>query len=316
MNPDNPNPFIYDTEFAEDAVRKNYEPHVHLLHELCSYGSNLLLRCFLERDKKLEDAILIACLFRQFLCHLDAVSVLIAKGCGDASLLHLRAMLEEEIYLNWLVKEHTAMRAKHLYVWNLRKRRRANRMVDPNSEEAKEIKASIGPNFERVVIGLQTPEMQTEAKTQNSNIDAILADPDLAKIDRAFEASRKGKNYDVDWYKPCGIPSLAKMAKEVKMMAHYRFFYSKWSEVMHSSGFFDHLHVDDLGASVEQVRDVEEIANAISVASSTANGVFRIFIHRYRPGEIDSFNRKYLTEWRDRSMNIPKVKINRISAER
>src|SRR6185369_8240486 len=113
-------------------------------------------------------------------------------------------------------------------------------------------------------------------------------------INGAFEVLRKRKPYDVEWFKPCGGTSIAGIARDVKMGAHYRFFYSKWSELMHSSGFFDHIWVDDQGASVEQVRNVEEIANAISMSSSMAQGVFRIFIRRYRPGELDSFNRKYL----------------------
>ena len=316
MSADNPNPFVYNTEFAEEAVRKNYEAHVQLLQELCAYGSNLLLRCFRERENKLEDAILIGSLFRQFLTHLDATSVLLSKGCGDAALLHLRAMLEEEIYLNWLVKEQTPLRTKYFYVWNLRKRRRSNRMVDPTTDEAKTAKATVGRDFEGVITALQTVEHQAEFSRQNANIDMILADPELAKIDRAFEALRKGKPYDVEWFKPCGVSSIAAIARDVKMGAHYRFFYSKWSELMHSSGFFDHIWVDDQGASVEQIRDVEEIANAISMSVSIAQGVFRLFIRRNRPGEINSFNRKYVNEWRMRAMNIPKMKIDRQSADR
>lgn len=316
MSADNPNPFVYNTEFAENAVRKTYRAHVGLLYELCAYGSNLLLRCFRERDNKLEDAILIGCLFRQFLMHLDAVHVLLSKGCGDAALIHLRAMLEEEIYLNWLVKEQTPLRAKHFYVWNLRKRRRSNLVADPSTNEAKDATAQAGSDFDSVITALQTPAMHASCSQENANIDAILADPELAKIDHAFEALRKGKVYDVEWYKPCGATSVASIARNVGMAAHYRFFYSKWSELMHSSGFFDHVWVDDKGASVEQVRDVEEIANAISMAASMAQGLFHLFIRRYRPGEQDSFRRKYLSEWRDRAMNIPKVKIDRQDADR
>lgn len=41
------------------------------------------------------------------------------------------------------------------------------------------------------------------------------------------------------------IQSLGRGVDDVTMGAHYRFFYSKWSELMHSSGFFDHIWVDD-----------------------------------------------------------------------
>ncbi len=316
MSPDKPNPFVYNIQFAEETAQKHYAPQAQLLYEMCAYGSNLLIRCFRDPKNQIEDAIIIACLLRQFLTHLDAVSVLVAKGCGDAALIHLRAMLEEEIYLNWLVKEQTAVRAKHLYVWNLRRRRRGNRVVDPATDEAREAKTNVGPDFAGILDALQTTEHQAGTTMENANIDRILTEPEFAKIDRAFEALRKNRPFDVEWYKPCGPASIAAVAKEVNMTAHYRFFYSRWSLFMHSSGFFDHLHVDDLGAAVEQIRDVEEIANAASMASSMAIGVFRTVLRRYRPGELDAFGIKYLTEWRQRARNIPKVSLHRKTADR
>ena len=80
---------------------------------------------------------------------------------------------------------------------------------------------------------------------------------------------------------------------------------------MHSSGFFDHLHVDEDGASVEQVRSLEEVHQAITMAGIPARGFFEEIIKRYRPGELASFHWKYMNEWRCRSMNAPKVAINR-----
>jgi hypothetical protein len=37
---------------------------------------------------------------------------------------------------------------------------------------------------------------------------------------------------------------------------------------------------------------------------------------RYRPGGLDSFNRRYLSEWEDRLMNIPKGRMDRKSEDR
>src|SRR5687768_3368511 len=99
MAADTPNPYVYDTELPETTVKNHFSAQMDLLHELCTFGSNLLLRSFTEKGNKLEDAVILGCLFRQFLVHLDAVYILLSKGSAHASFIHLRAMLEEQFCL-------------------------------------------------------------------------------------------------------------------------------------------------------------------------------------------------------------------------
>ena len=310
MAADKPNPFVYDIEMPSRAVAESFTPQIALLHELCCYGSNLLMRSYAERDRKLEDAIILGCLLRQFLIHLDAVYVLLSKGCAPASFIHLRAMLEEQFYFEWLFKEQTALRAKHLYVWNLRKRRSWNLTTDPNTPEGKDFDALLSSEHAETLAKMRTPQMRHEARTQNVDIDRILSDPDLARIDRQFTALRGNKKFDPDWYAPCGPTSVFQIAREVGMIVHYRMFYSKWSESMHSSGFFEHVYTDSSGTSVEQVRSLERFDEPIRNACTISYGVLRLIINRYRPGENEAFARKYMSEWRERFFKIPKVNLN------
>jgi hypothetical protein len=314
MTPDTPNPFVYDTLNAEVAA-KHLEAHVKLLGELASYGSNLLVRCFGDRSNKLEDIIILSCLFRQHLVHLDAIYVLLSRGCVYASYIHLRAMIEEQISLQWMLKSDTAYRAKCLYVWNLRKRKRINKRTDSTTPEGIGFAAKI-KQYSDTVAALQTDAMASEANKQNADIDAILKDTELAKIDRQFEALRnptKGpkRDFDKEWFTPAGISSIAKMARDVDLEPLYYIFYDRYSEVMHSSGFFEHLHVDEDGASIEQIRSPEDFDGVLKMAYNCAFAFHRLIIERYRPGEDVNFSLKYMQEWRDRAMQVPKIEINR-----
>lgn len=311
MQPDKPNPYVYDTDMPEAAVRDHFGKQMELLRELCAYGSNLLIRCYTQSGNQIEDLIILGALFRQFLVHLDATQVLLSKGCTHASLIHLRAMLEEDFYFHWLFQKETPLRAKHLYVWNLRKRRAWNRTTDPATQESKDFEALLAKEHADTLAKLRTPEMQHEAIHANKSIDQILAQPAFAKIDREFTSRRGTKPYDPEWYVPCGPASIRKLAAEVGMEVHYRMFYSKWSEMMHSSGFFEHVYTDDSGTSVEQIRGLEHFEEAIRSACTFTTDVFRLIIRRYRPGEETAYSTKYMTEWRDRFLNIPKVNINR-----
>ncbi len=130
MTADKRNLNVYDTEASVATVREHFQPQVELLEELSAYGSNLLVRTFVDRDRKLEHVVALGCIFRQFLGNLDAVKVLVTAGAADACLIHLRAMLEELFYTKWLFKEDTATRARCFYVWNLRQNRsRARRCL-------------------------------------------------------------------------------------------------------------------------------------------------------------------------------------------
>jgi hypothetical protein len=165
--------------------------------------------------------------------------------------------------------------------------------------------------FPGTVSRLQSEEMAKDAASQNAEIDKILAKPEFAKIDRAFEAFHIKRGYDQDWYIPYGPTSIAKLASDVGMDVHYAVFYNKYSEIMHSSGFFDHVHVDEKGVSIEQIRTTEHFDEVVRMASTTAVDVFETIIKRYRSGELKSFHLKYAREWRDRFLKIPKVVINR-----
>lgn len=310
MKPDTPNPFIYDTHNAEVAA-KHLEAHVKLVGELAAYGSNLLVRCFGDRSNKLEDIIILSCLFRQHLIHLDAIYVLLSRGCVYACYAHLRAMIEEQISLQWILKSDTPYRAKCLYVWNLRKRKRINKRTDKATPEGVTFATKI-KEYSGTVAALQTDIMSAEANKQNADIDAILSSPELAKIDRQFEALKTPKrDFDKEWFTPAGISSVAMMARDVDLEALYYVFYDKYSEVMHSSGFFDHLHVDEDGASIEQIRSPEDFDGVLKMAYNCAFAFYRLIIVRYRPGEDVNFSLKYMQEWRERAMQVPKIQINR-----
>jgi hypothetical protein len=72
MQPDNPNPYVYDTALFEAAIEQKFKPQMALLHELCCYGSNLIMRCYTEKENNFEDLVIVGCLLRQFLVHLAA----------------------------------------------------------------------------------------------------------------------------------------------------------------------------------------------------------------------------------------------------
>lgn len=310
MPSDEPNPNVYAVARPEEQVKTHLSSYVALLHELCIYGSNFLDNCLKDQSGKLEDEVILICFLRQFLVNLDAIYVLLSKGCGPASSIHLRVMLEVQIYCKWMLKEDTAIRARHYIVWILRKRRRGNEQSDPSTEAGKRFQA-IHEKLAKFRERASNPEARAKAAKENRMIDRELAKPEFVSINTSFEAKRNKRNFDSPWYALHDIKSIGELAKKVGMESEYAMLYSKYSEDMHSTNFFDHRHIDESGASIEQIRALERIDNVISIAVGISVEFFIDLLGHYRRDEISYFRTKYMIEWEKRHMNIPKVQLNR-----
>lgn len=118
------------------------------------------------------DLVILNCLLRQAVIHLDAVHTLLAKGCVSAAQVHLRAILEELFFFKWLLKEKTEEKARHLYVWNLRQRRAEMRRSLASTDEAGKAAAVFSGQWSPALTDIQTPAIVAQANKDIQDIDA------------------------------------------------------------------------------------------------------------------------------------------------
>jgi len=111
----------------------NFGELVELLYEIVDYGSNLGPRAYTSSDRDLKAICLIFVQLRQFVTHLDGISLLLSEGACATSNLQLRSILEIAHTLEWILFSDTPSKIHHLYVANLRRRRNWNRIAIPGS---------------------------------------------------------------------------------------------------------------------------------------------------------------------------------------
>ena len=237
----------------------------------------------------------------------DAAEVLLSAGCGLAAFLPARAAFEALIYAEWIFKSDSDTRAKRYVVRNYRDERTWNRRTIPGTTEASEL-----DNLTEMAgfnVHSDRPELAVESQNQLAEINRVLGLPGLRSIDEAFEAARKRKKRDVEWYAlDGGPPTIRQLSIEVERLPTYEFFYSNGARVAHSGSYKDHVRFVGGEMRFVPIRHLADINVLLNFLCAFAFDFYRLVLQRYRPGEVAAYNKKYIEDWRDAFRNVKSVK--------
>jgi Family of unknown function (DUF5677) len=295
-------PLLYRDKLIVE-VKQFFSNHLQVLRDVTNYGTALFPRCLLDNKETLKDLVVITVLFHQILAMLDGLEVLLSSGAVYASNLQLRAIFEAAVCLKWILKEDGENKARHYYVYNLRRQRTWACRLIPGSPEASEFGKPPGSRTRS-----ELEDLQKIAQEQVRAIDEHLATPAFAMVNQRFEALRKQYKHEVPWHRPLGFASFRRIAIEVKKLREYIVIYGGGSEVMHASNYKHHIKIGQGDVEFEPIRHLQEFGIIFSYSLSTVFDVYREMLTAYRPGELALFDKKYTGKWRATFLNIPKVK--------
>jgi hypothetical protein len=298
---------ILDREKHEADVRQHFAKHIDLLVALANYGSNLIPRAYDSSAKKLEDIIVVAVLLKQVVSMIDAVEVLISKGVVGPATLQARAAFEASLYIDWILKGESRKKAKYYYASNLRNQRLWALRFKTGTQE----KEVFSQSFEDIENHVKIPDLdrvEEEANEHLERVDTFLSKPEWAEINKEFE-HRKNKKTGAEayWYRLLGVSSIRQLAKDVGRLAEYDLFYARGSEIMHVASYKDHFRFSRGKLSLEPIRQLKDIHIVLRFITVVAISSFVSILRHYRHGEIQSFARKYVEDWRAAFLDIPSV---------
>lgn len=290
---------LLDRELSLKSV-ENYNFSFNLLNELLDYGTHLLPKALNNSPGDIKALCIICVQFRQILAHLDGIAVLIAAGNSFSATLQLRSLLEIALAMEWLVKSDTEAKVNHLYVANLRRRRKWQSAAIPGTPEA----ARHGDALKRLPLSAESLE---QIKKEVAGIDKILADQKLYIINTKFEQNYVKNNYDKPWYEIYGISSIRKIADDLGKTKAYMHFYSAFSEITHGGDMWKNLSFEK-GNFINPIRETAQIVKVAGLATIFIIPVYRMILAQYLPTDIPDFNKKYKNEWRTRYLYATKLK--------
>jgi len=294
----------YEPLLNREKAVADVKTHLHrwtdLVHDITSYGSNLIPRCFTSSERKLKDVILIGVLLRQVVAMLDGIDILLSNGATYAAHLQMRALFEAAVYIDWILQGDSEKKIDYFYVHNLRRKRSWAARTQPG--------LSVSEPFQRMMNEAGVPLTDAARKSSAElieEIDRVLAQPRLAEINQHFEQWRKKKGREVPWYLPLGPLSFAAVARAVKREAYYTLFYAIASEVMHSSSYDRHIKLGTK-LTIEPIRWMDQFQPIFHFGLSMAMFAFMAILKAYRPGDL-SFHRKYVEKWKRDFLDFPKI---------
>lgn len=299
-----PHPQILERRTYEEIIQKHYSPIVSLLDEVANYGSQLIATSFEASEKKLHDAVVIAVLLKHIVSLLDAISILVAKSAVTASHLPLRAILENSIYIRWILKENTSFRASAFYYWDIKDQLSWARSLKKGTDEHARFTAAVAdaPWFKMADIE------RVKIDQTISILEQKLTAPELVEAHRRYERLRKEKKKTKDWYSLDGVGNLREMAAATEMSALYKVFYAGFSKANHGGPISRHISIHkDKRMLFEPIRNPVDWDQVVRIGLTLSFQTYRTIITHYCPQELERFNKLYLAEWGQRFRAIGKV---------
>jgi len=279
---------ILDREGAIEMAG-NFSDLIELVYEVVDYGTNLIPRAYTSSDRDLKAICLIFVQLRQFITHLDGISLLLTQTACATSNLQLRSLLEIAHTLEWILISDTLSKIHHLYVANLRRRRNWNRIAIPGTPEA--IRYA-GPRLNL------SSHQQKEISDEILEIDKLLAQPQFTHIDAKLEHHYAKRRFEKPWYEAYGARSIRQVSNDIGKLPEYEAIYSSLSGITHGSDMWKSIFFAGGKVVVAPVREPEHIPTIVRLAVTMAFRVYQLILKEFRAGEEENFARKYRDEWR------------------
>jgi len=149
-----------------------------------------------------------------------------------------------------------------------------------------------------------------QAKKSAANLDGLLSKQPYAEISAMFDKMRGTRTYDPPWYRPLGVRSIRHIADDVTRLPEYEVMYNVLSQVAHGTSMNDHVRFSNGKIEFEPIRWLKEFPWVFRTALSAAFHTYKTILSRYRPGQMDEYRRRYLTDWRQPYFDVPIVKYD------
>lgn len=297
-------PFI-NRQLAQQDVERVFAAHCDLIHDMVNYGSALVRRCFDQSTKQIKDATILLHLGLHLIAMIDAVEELIRVGAARALPVVARSALEASFAIDWLLADRGGERWKAYWVANRRKARTWALRGIAGSPEEKAFKESEKKQGLEVAVD---PEAIKDFPSFVEAINRSLSSEEFATVNARYDANRRKDGTDAPWHKIAGAESVFAIARDIGREHEYRVFYALGSDVVHASSYHGSVTFTSEGLSVAPIRSPFGITEIVHQVTNLAVAAFRKLLEAYRPGEVENFLRKYMTEWRSLFLNVPSIR--------
>lgn len=239
------------------------ENNLNQLGDMVLFIENLMEECLNQVDGKVPNEVLIPILIhRHLLQKADSIHANIDVGAEDASKAIMRTLIENYIYLAYILHSKTDEKSKAYYLAWYKSLKAELQKFQSDHKKSPIINSFLGGELDHLFPG---ESVQAEIDW----IDKKIKAPWLKEINKKWnKVQRKANQSYINWHALFGHPKIRHVAVSVGMEAEYETLYSIYSQETHSTNAMRLLEHRDGISYFKPLRAYEDPDTIISMAST------------------------------------------------
>lgn len=172
--------------------------------------------------------------FRDMLEKADAISILVRNSSIDPSKVLLRSIFELNLYIGYLLEEHTEDRAMSFLVLDALKQKKINEIFNKEGLEFKRIRKLLEQDI--LISDPNFLDNLPSVKDRIESLNSLLNRDDYKRVMKEYERTKKKDKSNPAWYRLYNGPkTIQDLAIYLKLPFLYEILYRKWSGSVHST---------------------------------------------------------------------------------
>lgn len=294
---------ILDRDFQKVQAKDIIDAACTMLREIVNYGTRVFGRCSastkdseprtsvppdMDIEGRIHDEHMpILLLYYHVLEMIDAVEVCLSQSSVVPARTHLRSAFEGLLQLEWILKDNTVQRAYAYLVSDVRDRVAIYKQLDPNTQESRQLRATIASDNLSRSIGFPTI---SNIQNRIQNLENLLKKTQFDVVNQEFN-----RNPKLSWYAQYDGPrSIEQLAHKLQRPFQYWMLYREWSGTIHGQNLMREKVLPS--GAFWTLRCPLQMPQAAVFAATFGIDATRLILNFYRPDEIGQFNLWYKEE--------------------
>lgn len=259
------------------------------LEEIVNYGSHII--AFDIETVRGEDEILPPILFlRNFLEYTDACSILVKQSSIEPCNTILRTLLENFLYIEYLLEKQTYERSLCFIVWNAFENKKIFLSMDGKSDPYKRMETAYKKDK---LFHDQKPFVLPDIELRIRNNEKLLELGKYKSTVSEYIRTKKKLNRTPYWYNLFDGPlNIEKLADRLGFNTYYEILYRGLSTSTHGTAIIQGKIAKNVnyGVDIHQIRLPIGAQTITTFCINLSTYLFKTYIHKRLPNEINEFN--------------------------
>lgn len=239
------------------------EKSLDQLGDMVIFVENLIEECLEQIDGDIPNNIVIPILIhRHLLQKTDSIHANIDVGTEDAAKAIMRTLIENFIYLSYILHSDTDEKSRAYYLSWYKSQKTELQKFKPDHRKSPVIKTFIGEDFEEQ---FPNEKVQYEIDLIEKKINASW----LKNINKKWnKTQKKSRKPFIAWHSLFGHDSIRQVAVSVGLEAEYETLYSIYSKETHSMNAIQLLENRDGRSYFKPLRTYEDPKTIVNMATN------------------------------------------------